>query len=113
MLVVRSSPEAKRSARSAAARNCSCRDAPAQYRRAHVAVSGLLLGVNPDMVAVDIGGRNFLDHRIQLESDTPLEFGLEARRGPPVAQEKILQAGALAALAQFVRVAEDFGHASE
>ena len=87
-----------------------CRDAPAQDCRTHVAVSRLFLSVNPNMIAVGVGGWFFFDHRIQLESDTALEFSHEPRGGPPVPQEKVLQAGALAALTEYVGVAEDFGH---
>ena len=86
------------------------RDPPTQDCRTHVAVSRLFLSVNPNMIAVDIGGGGFLDHRIQFESDTPLELGLETLGGPPVAHEKVLQAGALATLTEYVGVAEDFGH---
>src|SRR5579862_34052 len=82
--------------------------ASAQHRRANVGIARLLLRMNAYMVAIHIGRRFFLDRRIEMESDTPLEFVEEAVGGPAMAEEQKLQARPLAMFAQYVGVAEQF-----
>ena len=111
MLVARSSPPAKRSARSAAALHLLGRDSSAQRHRSHVGEAGLLLRMNSDVVAINIVGRMLFHRRIELESDALLQFAEKTVGGPAVAQEEKFQAGTLAMLPQHVGIAEQFGNA--
>ena len=55
-------------------------DSPAQYRCSDVAIAGLFLGVDADVIAIDIRGRIFGYGGIQLKSDALLQFLLETLR---------------------------------
>ncbi len=55
---------------------------PAQRNGANVRKSALLLGVDSDMVAVNVVGWILFDRGIELESDALLQFVEKAIRGP-------------------------------
>src|SRR5580704_3550527 len=87
-------------------------DASAQHVGADVGQAELLLSVNADVIAMDVGGDFFRFSGIENEADTLLEFGEEAVGGPAVLQEQEFQAGAFAVFAEYVSFAEDFGDAA-
>ena len=72
----------------------------------------MLLGMDADVIAMDVGGDLFRFGGIENEADTLLEFGEEAVRGPAMLQEQEFQAGAFAIFTEYVRFAEDFGDAA-
>src|SRR5262244_180953 len=87
-------------------------DSPAQNGGANVIESGLLLMVNTQMVAVNVERNFFGLGRIELKPDLPFEFVEKALCRPAVLQEKVFQAGFVAALAKDFAGAEDLRNAS-
>src|SRR5580693_5178583 len=68
----------------------------------------LPLGVDSDVVTININRRFFRLRRIQTESDSTLEFFLEVVSGPSVAQEEELESRPLTMLPQLARLAKEF-----
>src|ERR1700686_1562063 len=75
-------------------------DAPAQHVCADVRKPGLLLWMNANVVAVNIGGNFFRLGRIQREAEPLLQRRQERVRRPAMLQEKKFQPRALAVLAE-------------
>src|SRR5262249_56543787 len=71
-----------------------------------------LLMVNTQMVAVNVERNFFGLGRIELKPDLPFEFVEKALCRPAVLQEKVFQAGFVAALAKDFAGAEDLRNAS-
>ena len=64
--------------------------------------------MNAHVVAENVVGDDFLDAGIQFVTDTVLNFVEEPFRGPAFLHEEVLEAGAVAAFAQALLIAEDF-----
>src|SRR5438067_935110 len=86
-------------------------DSAAQRNRTDITQPGLLLGVNSDVIAIDVVRRMFFRSGIESEADAILQFGEKAFGGPSVAQEEEFEASALAMLAQNLGIAEELGDA--
>src|SRR5438034_6132852 len=59
----------------------------AQHSCAHVAELRLFLGMDSNVIAINVVGWSLRDRRIQPETYSLLEFGLKAFRSPSVLQE--------------------------
>src|SRR5262245_5041869 len=87
-------------------------DPSAQNGSANKHQSGLLLTMNSGVVAVGIRRNFFVFGRVQAVADDALQFGEKPFGGPVKFEEKILQTGIVAADAQNIARAEDFGDAA-
>jgi hypothetical protein len=84
------------------------RDPPAHDGEAGVEQARLLLGVDADMVAVDVFRRHLRGGGREGPAEPPFDLRAEALGRPAVLQEEELQSGLLPMLPQNVAVAEDF-----
>ena len=80
---------------------------------AHVAVAGLFLRMDADVIAVDVGWSVLGLGRIELKSDPPLQFLLEVLHRPAMPQEEKLQPRPLAMFTQLAGVAKQFGNSTD
>ncbi len=89
------------------------RDAPAQDGGADIRESGLLLSVNTDVVAIDVGRRIFVFGRIELEADAIFEFGEETIRSVIRAlRNRYFRRACLRFCRKLVAGAKDLGYAA-
>ena len=79
-----------------------CRDSSPQYRRSHIAIARLLLGMDADVVTVKVSRRMFGYGGIQMESDALLQLFLEVVSSPPVFEKEEFEPRSLAMFAQLV-----------
>ena len=82
------------------------RNPTAQNRGAYIAIAGLLLWVDADVIAVNVGGCVLGFGGIELKSDAALEVVVEVTGSPTMAQEEKFQARALAMFAQLSGIAK-------
>src|SRR5579864_6877435 len=87
-------------------------DAPAQHVRADIRKPGLLLRMNANVVAVNIGRNFFRLGGIQREAEPLLQRRKEGVRRPSVLQEQKLQPSALAVLAEHFGFPKELRHAA-
>ena len=83
--------------------------AAAQNGGADVAEARLALGMDAGMVAKDIARDLLFARGKQREVEARLQFCQEAVGGPALLHEEVFEAGAIAAFAQTLLLAEDFG----
>ena len=85
------------------------RQAAAKDGGADVTEARLALRMDTDVIAEDVVGKQFRDAGEEGEVEPRLKFGEEAFGGPPFFHEEIFEAGAFAAFAQALLIAEDLG----
>ena len=88
-------------------------DASAENGSAHVVEARLLLGMDADVVAVGIRRRVFRNAWVEIEAEAGVEFAEETLGGPTVLGEEMLQARAIAILAEAILVAKNFCDGSD
>ena len=88
-------------------------DPSPQDRRAYIVQFGLFLLVDANVIAVNIIRSLFIGGRIELESDSLLQFVLEAFCRPSMFQEQKLQSRPFAVFAKVVAVTENLCDALE
>jgi hypothetical protein len=86
-------------------------DAAAKDHGSHVRETWLLLGMDADVITVNVFGRMLFHGGVELESDAVLQFAEKTLGGPSMTKEEKLQAGTLAMFAQYLRIAEQFSYA--
>src|ERR1700678_4240787 len=80
----------------------------AQDRRSHGVQTGLALWLDSGMIAINVGGLGFSRGGFELEPESGIQLGEKRIGGPTVLGEEMLQAGALAALAQAILITKNF-----
>src|SRR4029079_409118 len=88
-------------------------DSPPQTGGSNVRISRLLLGMDSNVIAIYIRRRLFLDRRVEMKPDAPLQFFLEGLDAPAMFQEQKLQPGPFPVFAQLLALAENFGDSLE
>ena len=89
------------------------REAAAEHRQADVAPVLLALGMDADVIAIDVVGRLVVDAGRQPEADPLLQRGEKPERRPALVEEQKLQPRLLPALPQHVAVPEDLRDAAD
>ena len=87
-------------------------DAAAQYRRAYIDETGLLLIMHADVIAMDVRWDFFPFAGIERKADVLLQFGQECVGGPAMFKEQKFEAGLFPALPQNFIGAKNFRHAA-
>ncbi len=82
----------------------------AQHGSSYVAEAWLPLTVNANVIAEGFVGHYLVGSRQERETQTRLQFGQKPFRSPSLFHEEILQAGAIAAFAQHLLIAEDLSN---
>jgi hypothetical protein len=65
--------------------------------------------MDADVIAIHVDGCGLFDRRIELVAETPIQFVEETVGRPAELREQVLQARALAIIAEHVLVAKHFG----
>jgi len=89
------------------------RDAAAKDGGADGVETGLLLGDDAEMIAMNLSGKLFGFRGIEGEAEAFMEGGQEGIGGPAVFKEKKFEAGFFAGLAKDFGVAEQFGDGAD